>query len=257
MAETPYHDCKHSLRDALQCIAHHKTTLTAYCITIPLCSRRCTRLCKSVHPWGRVSEIQCWLICQGSTAWTCQDIYIYMYACHTYSRDNTNTFHYTLHATSQVARHNCASALLILADGTSLDWWIQIYAYVPKMHWLAQYIEAHVPNVGILQHGCMHTWCTKPWWWNVLPQLWIFICSSNDKHTMPGHWCSAKKSKRYVGEQDGPRQGRFSNQRRVVCSFMMLLQTTRIMSADRCLTVFTSLRQRLDFVHSSVRVRNN
>jgi len=60
-AALPY--CNNDLRDALnafQCIAQPNTALLE-CIlylTYYLRSRHFTGLCKSVHPWGRVSEIQ-------------------------------------------------------------------------------------------------------------------------------------------------------------------------------------------------------
>ncbi len=51
--------------NAFQCIAQPNTTLVwlhVYIVsnanTIPLWSRHFTRLCRSVHPWERVSEIQ-------------------------------------------------------------------------------------------------------------------------------------------------------------------------------------------------------
>jgi len=50
----------HSLQDAFQCIAQPNTALHD-CILYTahyLRSKHFTGLCKSVHPWGRVSEIQ-------------------------------------------------------------------------------------------------------------------------------------------------------------------------------------------------------
>ncbi len=53
-------DCKHSLRDAFQCIAQPNTALhdCILYLTYYLWSRHFTGLCKSVHPCGRVYEIQ-------------------------------------------------------------------------------------------------------------------------------------------------------------------------------------------------------
>ena len=53
-------DCNNSLCDASQCIAQPTTTLHDSILSLPehLRSRHFMGLCKSVYPWGHVSEIR-------------------------------------------------------------------------------------------------------------------------------------------------------------------------------------------------------